>query len=121
MALLSLTPEEVFRLHGKIRWAAFTVDSGAVVFCKMRPGVESHTPEEADRSFMELGPLIITGVSERMTPAWSAGRLESVIINFEKDSILLAKVRGGHLAVSADRADAPKVFQEIAEHIMTLT
>lgn len=87
----------------------------------MRPGVESYTPVEADRSFMELGPLIIAGVSERMTPAWSAGRLQSIIINFEKDSILLAKIKGGYLAISADRAHAARVFEEIAGPIMGLT
>jgi hypothetical protein len=115
-----LTPEGIFRMHSKIRWAAYSTDSGRIKFCQMRPGIVSHTPEEVDRSFMELGPAIMTGVSERLSPAGSAGRLESVIVNLEKDSILIAKVRNGYLAISVDHADALRTFQEIAESIRAL-
>jgi hypothetical protein len=114
-----LTPKRIFGLHPKIRWTAFT-RNGNVVFCQMRPGVKSHTYDETDRSFMELGPLILTGVSERMTPGGSAGIIESIIINFEKDSLMLVRVKDGNLAISVDRPDAHVVFQEIESRIKEL-
>ena len=114
-----LTPQRIFGLHPKIRWTAFT-RNGNVVFCQMRPGVKSYTSDEADRSFMELGPLILTGVSERMTPGDSAGIIESIIINFEKDSLLLFRVKDGDLAISVDRPHVHAVFQEIELQIKTL-
>jgi hypothetical protein len=111
-----LTPQKIFGLHPRIRWTAFT-RNGTVVFCQMRPRVKSYTSDETDRSFMELGPLILTGVSERMTPGASAGIIESIIINFEKDSLLLVRVKDGNLAISVDRPDAHVVFQEIESRI----
>jgi hypothetical protein len=87
----------------------------------MRPGVLNYTSDEADRSFMELGPLLLTGISERLSTPKGTGRVESVIINFEKDSVLLTKLEHGFLAVSADRAHALRVFEEVAGSIRKLS
>jgi hypothetical protein len=78
-----------------------------VVFSQMRPGIESLTPEDEDRAFMETGPLFVTGLALRFTPLGKAGKLECVIACFEKDWVLMAKVRGGFLALSVDAADGP--------------
>jgi len=107
-----LTPSDVFHLHPKIRWAAFSAD-GSVVFSEMRSGVESLTEESEDKAFMELGPLFMTSIAERLTPGGKAGRLESVIACFEKDCVMLVGVKGGHLAFSVDTVDAFSVFQDI--------
>lgn len=115
-----LTPEDVFRLHPRIRWAAFSTDAGEVKFCQMRAGVKSYTPEEADRYFMKHGPTIMTVISERLTPAGMAGRLESIILSFEKDSIFLTKLKDGYLAISVDRVDSLSTFQEISKSIKAL-
>lgn len=87
--------------------------SGKVVFCEMRPGVGSYTNNETDRSFMELGPLLMTGISERISSPEGTGNVESVIINFQKDSVLLTKLKHGFLAISADRASTLHTFEEI--------
>jgi hypothetical protein len=115
----SLSPEVVFRLHPKIRWAAYSQD-GKVVFCEMRPGLTSYTTDAEDRAFMELGPLIMSGVAEKLTPSGGAGRLQSIVVNLEKDSVLLTKVRNGFLAISVNRAEAFGVFQEIDSVIHNL-
>ena len=115
----SLSPESVFRLHPKIRWAAYSQD-GKVVFCQMRPGIESYTTDAEDRAFMELGPLLLSGVAERLTSSGGAGKLQSVVVNMEKDSVLLTKVGNGFLAVSVNRAEALGVFQEIDSSIRNL-
>jgi hypothetical protein len=114
-----LTPDDVFRLHPNIRWAAFSKESG-VVFSQMRPGVESYTPNSADRAFMELGPLFMTGLAERLTPEGKAGKLECVIACFEKDCVLVTKMCDGHLAISVDKPHALSVFQEIIPQLPRL-
>jgi hypothetical protein len=115
-----LTPDDVFRLHPKVRWAALSTASGSVVFSQMRKGVESYTPNSDDRAFMEIGPLLISGVAERLSPENKAGKLECVIACFERDCVLLAMVKDGQLAISADKHHALTVFQEILPQILKL-
>jgi len=115
-----LTPEEVFRLHPKIRWAALSRESGMVVFSQMRPGVVSYTSDAEDRAFMEMGPLLMTGLALRLTPNGKAGRLAYVLAYFEKDCVLMAKVEDGFLALSVDTTDALQVFHELERDILRL-
>jgi hypothetical protein len=86
-----IDPKAVFDLHPRIRWAALSTELGEVIFSEMRRGVASHTHAEVDRAFMKLGPLLLTGISERLTPAGEVGQVDNIIINFEKDSVLLKK------------------------------
>jgi hypothetical protein len=115
-----ISPEEVFQLHSKIRWASFSTESGRLAFSQMRPGLTSYTPEKDDRAFMEFGPQMMTGIAERLSATGGAGKVESLIVNLEKDPVLLAPLRGGYLAISADRADAPAVFKEVEPMIRRL-
>ena len=70
---------------------------------------------------MEIGPLFMTGIAERLTPQGKAGKLECVIACFEKDCVLITSVPNGHLALSVDAPDALSVFQEIMPQILKLT
>ncbi|MFI5450169.1 MAG: hypothetical protein ACHQ03_10465 [Candidatus Bathyarchaeia archaeon] len=115
-----ITSEEVFQLHPKIRWASFSTDSGRIAFSQMRPGLTSYTSEQDDMKFMEFGPQLMTGIAERLSPTGGAGKVQSLIVNMEKDAVFLAPLRGGYLAISADRADAAAVFKEIEPMIRRL-
>lgn len=115
-----MTPDEVFRLHPKIRWTALARESGMVIFSEMRPGIESYTPNTEDRAFMETGPFFMTGIAERLTPESRAGKLDCIIACFEKDCVLMAKVQDGYLALSVDTADALPVFNELKPKIHKL-
>lgn len=115
-----LSPDDAFRLHPKIRWAALSRETGIVEFSQVRPGVVSHTSDAEDRAFMEMGPLIMTSLAQRLTPEGKAGKLECVIACFEKDYVLMAKVGDGYLAISVGREEALIVFQEIIPHILKL-
>jgi hypothetical protein len=114
---VAVTPEGIFKLHPKIRWAALSSEEGTIVFSQMRPGVASLTSDEDDRNFMELGPLFMTELAGRLTPSHKAGMVESVIVNLQMDSVLLMKVRQGYLAVSTEAAEAYDVFNKIAPQI----
>ena len=96
------------------------MESGMVVFSQMRPGIESLTPDAEDRAFMEMGPLFMTSIAQRLTPEGKAGKLECVIVCFEKDCVLMAKVQDGFLAMSANTADALAAFDEVKAEIQKL-
>ena len=113
------SPDELFQLHAKIRWVAFSTD-GHVIFSQMRPGIASYTSNAEDKAFMEFGPVILSGVAERLTESGGAGRLHNIIVNFDKDSVLLMKFRNGYLALSVDRPYAYSVFQEIDARLRQL-
>jgi len=83
----------------------------------MRPGVESYSPEDADRSFMQLGPLLLTAVCERLAP-W-AGPLETVVSTYEKVIMLVTRLDKRYLAVTLARDDADAV-QELFPKLMQL-
>ena len=119
--MVLLTPDGVFRLHPEIRWAAFCKKPNMVEFSQMRTGIESYTSDATDKTFMEIGPLVMTSVAERLTPEGKAGKLECVIACFEKDYVLIAKVGNGHLAISVDRDHALVVFQKIIPRVLKLT
>ena len=63
--MLESRADEIFLIHPKIRWAGLTTNKGQIIFSKMRPGVESYTPEEDDRFLMEFGALIMNGITQR--------------------------------------------------------
>lgn len=84
-----------------------------MIFSQMRPGFTSYTSDAEDKAFMEFGPVILSGVAEQLTESGGAGRLHSIVVNFDKDSVLLMRFRSGYLALSADRPYAYGVFQEI--------
>jgi hypothetical protein len=95
------TPEDVFRLHPKIRWAGLVSEKGEVAFVKMRPGVNSLSPEEEDRSFMEMNPLLILGAGSRLSK-W-AGEVESIAIRYEKIVMYLMRKHERILALTMDK------------------
>jgi hypothetical protein len=114
-----ISPEEIFRLHPKIRWTAFSTQDGRVNFSEMRPGIASYTSERDDRAFMEVGPHLMSGIAEKLSST-GAGKVQSLIVNLEKDSVFLTQIGDGYLAISADRTDAPDVFKEIEPMIRRL-
>lgn len=112
-----LSPEGVFRIHPKIRWAGLATDLGEVLFSQMRPGVESLSPPETDRSFMQLGPLLLSGVCERLAP-W-AGSLELIIIQYQKVVMFVTRLGRHNLALTLDKADA-EAMPEVKKSLLSV-
>lgn len=115
--MAELTPERIFALHPKIRWAGLATDQGEVIFVKMRPGVKSLSPEDTDRSFMQLGPMLLSGVCERLA-TW-AGPLEAVVSRYEKVVMMVTKLQGRFLALTIEREDS-NALREIMDSLHTL-
>ena len=83
---MSTTPTaaDVLGLHPKIRWAGLASENGEVIWMQQRAGITSFSPEDTDRAFVQMGPLIVSGVCERLSP-WT-GQVGSIVINYEKES-----------------------------------
>ncbi len=60
-----------------------------ILFTAMRPG-KSLSPEDTDRTFMQLGPMLLSGVCERLIP-W-AGPLEAVVSRYRKVVMIVRKL-----------------------------
>jgi hypothetical protein len=114
------SPDDVFRVHPRIRWAAWVSKEGQVRFCKMRPGVVSHCPEEEDLRFAEFNPLILLGAGERMAQ-WD-GRVESVIVIYEKVLMYVHEFKDGILALTVDKEnDGTDLITEIYKAFKGMT
>lgn len=116
--MAELTPEQIFALHPKIRWAGLATDHGEVLFVKMRLGVKSLSPEDADRSFMQLGPMLLSGVCERLVP-W-AGPLETVVGTYANVAMIITKFGRRFLALTIDKADVG-ILPELIPALLKLT
>lgn len=112
-----LTPELIFNLHPKIRWAALSTDKGEVVFVRMRPGLESLSPENADQAFMQLSPMMLQGVCERLAP-W-AGPVEAIVTSYEKIVLVVRKVDKQFLALTINREDK-EILRELMNSLHSL-
>ena len=109
------TADEVLNLHPKIRWAGLASEIGEVIWVQQRDGLKSFSPEEADRAFVQMGPLIVSGVCERLSP-WT-GRVGSIVINYEKVTSLITKLEAGYLCLTVDKEGAQESVQEIVKSL----
>jgi hypothetical protein len=115
--LVDITPERIFALNAKIRWAGLATDQGEVLFATMRPGITSLSPDDTDRSFMQLGPMLLSGVCERLIP-W-AGPLQAVVSRYEKVVMIVRKLNKLYLALTINSEDIGNMTQ-IMESIQQL-
>lgn len=116
--MTKLTAEDVFRIHPKIRFVGLATKDGEVVFSEQRGGTKSFSPGEADRAFTQMGPLILMGVCERLSP-WT-GPVGSVIINYEKVTSLIMRVKDGYLDLTVERTEPPETISEIVKSLQKL-
>lgn len=117
--MTEITPEDVFKIHPKIRWVGLASDQGEVIFVKQRDGLKSLSPEDAERSFMQMGPLLVTSICERMSP-WS-GPVGSIVVNYQKVTSLITKVKDGYLALTVDKEQSPQSILEITKSLQKWT
>jgi len=107
--------DEVLKLHPKIRWAGLASEMGEVIWVQQRQGLTSYSPEDADRAFVQMGPLIIGGVCERLSP-WT-GPVGSIVINYEKVTSLIMKIKAGYLCMTIEKEDVQQSIQEIVKSL----
>jgi hypothetical protein len=81
------------------------------MWTQQQKGVPSFSPEDTDRAFAQMGPLIVIGVCERLSP-WT-GRVGSVVINYEKVTSLITKLTTGFLCMTIEKEGAQQTVLEI--------
>ena len=116
--MVELRADEIFLIHPKIRWGGLTTNKGQIIFSKMRPGVESYTPEEDDRFLLEFGALIMNGITQRSGP-W-LGNCEYVTVAYEKATQLILCVKEKYLALTVDKSVPCDEIAKIAKSVLEL-
>ncbi len=115
--MVDITPERIFALNLRIRWAGLATDQGEILFTEMRPGITSLSPEDTDRTFMQLGPMLLSGVCERLIP-W-AGPLEAVVSCYRKVVMIVRKLDKLYLALTINSEDISNM-QEIMDSLQQI-
>ncbi len=100
----------VFDLDVRIKWVGIS-NPEAVLFCDMRPGVQSLTSPETERGFIEMGALVVLSILEKF--ASHAGNLTSCVARFEKLLFLVRRLNGNILALSIEASVDPNTIAEI--------
>ncbi len=113
-----LKPDDVFAVNPNIRWAGLATTKGEVIFCQMRRGVKSLTPEDDDRLLLELRAQYITETSERVS-RW-AGTVEYIAISYEKFVELIIILEDKYMVVTLEKNVPAQAFPEIAKSIQNL-
>ena len=106
-----LTAEEIFRLDPKIRWAGLAMPDGTVKFSRMRPGVDSLSPQADDDAFMQLGPQMILALFERFVKY--VGEVRIATAEYEKIVMFIAKVKGCYMALTIDKEPQAELEESI--------
>lgn len=115
---IEITPEEIFIIHPKIRWAGLATDKGQVLFCQMRRGVRSITPEEDDRALLELRARYIAEVTQQVSN-W-AGPAEYITIAYEKFVEVIVLLEGRYVVLTVERDVPAQTIVDIVTSIRAI-
>jgi hypothetical protein len=114
-SLLQITPEEIFKMHPRIRMVELASEFGQPIFQKMRDGLQSISPDELDDEFLRIGPHVITGFCRKYEPWY--GSLSGLVVYHDKITILIAQLSDNFLVVSFDPDTPAQAIKEIASEI----
>jgi hypothetical protein len=95
--------QEAFRREGKLRYVGIVDNQFHILLSKMREGVQSVSPAEDDRNFIQVMPPILVDAAEKLQGI--LGALESVTIRYEKVLLVFFRVKKLIVILSYD----PKV------------
>ena len=110
--------EEAFKKDSRIRYVGIVDRQFHVLVSRMRKGVESVTPDESDRNFVQLIPPIILDSVEKLTPL--LGVVESVTVRYEK-VFLVFFTKGNYVIVLSFNPDVQRPFMSaLTEWVRTL-
>jgi hypothetical protein len=99
--------EEAFKKDSRIRYVGIVDRQFHVLASRMREGVQSLTPSESDRNFVQLMPPIIVDAVEKLSPM--LGLVDSVIIRYAK-VVLVFFAEGNYVIVLSFGPEVPRPF-----------
>jgi len=103
--------ESIFRLDKRIRYIAILNHHYDLLESRMRQGVASITPSQADRDFMTLATPLMVGAAEKLQPF--CGMIRRVTVRY--DRVLLVFYRtAAHLVILSLE---PQVDQALLDEV----
>jgi len=103
--------ESIFRLDKRIRYIAILNHHYDLLESRMRQGVSSITPSQADRDFMTLATPLMVGAAEKLQPF--CGMIRRVTVRYDK--VLLVFYRtAAHLVILSLE---PQVDQALLDEV----
>lgn len=99
--------EEVFKKDGRIRYVGIVDRQFHVLVSKMREAVQSFTPGESDRNFVQLMPPIILDSVEKLSAL--LGAVEFVTVRFAK-VFLVFFIKGSYVIILSFNPDVQRPF-----------
>jgi len=103
--------ESIFRLDKRIRYIAILNHHYDLLESRMRQGVASITPSQADRDFMTLATPLMVGAAEKLQPF--CGMIRRVTVRYDK--VLLVFYRtAAHLVILSLE---PQVDQALLDEV----
>jgi hypothetical protein len=90
--------EEAFKIDARLRYLAVVDDGFHVLISKMRPGVESLTPDEVQKNFEQLVTPLVMDALAKLEPY--LGELYSATLRYRKLLLLLYK-QGNRIIVTS--------------------
>jgi len=112
--------EEVLKRDSRIRYVGIVDRQFNVLVSQMRDGVDSLTPADSDRKFVQLLPPILLDAVEKL---WAPllGTVESVTVRYEK-VLLVFFSKGNYVVVLSFAPDVSRPFMSaLTDFIQSLT
>lgn len=115
---MTLSADDIFAVHPKIRWAGLATRKRKVTFMQMREGLTSLSPESNDRATLEVRAQYIIETVEQECE-WS-GALNHIAISFEKYVEIIIPLKTAYVAITVEKDLPPTAYETICKAIRDL-
>jgi len=110
--------EEAFRMEPKARYVGVVDGQFHILISEMREGVQSVTPDDEDRNFVQIMPPIIVEAVEKLQPL--LGKLDNVTVRFEKVLLVFFRLEGLVVILSFDPRVSTPFVSSLSESLRKL-
>ena len=120
MSSIKEVTESIFKLDNRIRYIAILDPSYNLLESKMREGVSSLTPPQADRDFMKMAAPLMINSAEKLRPF--CGELRRLTVRYDKAFLAIYRTALHLLVLSFDPQveQSPALLDEIGNAVRKL-
>jgi len=120
MSSIKEVTESIFKLDNRIRYIAILNPSYDLLESKMREGVSSLTPPQADRDFMKMAAPLMINSAEKLRPF--CGELRRLTVRYDKAFLAIYRTALHLLVLSFDPQveQSPALLDEIGNAVRKL-
>ena len=120
MSSIKEVTESIFKLDNRIRYIAILNPSYNLLESKMREGVSSLTPPQADRDFMKMAAPLMINSAEKLRPF--CGELRRLTVRYDKAFLAIYRTALHLLVLSFDPQveQSPALLDEIGNAVRKL-